>query len=139
MRLSPQISSRHTACATLTLDDFRFEELRVQIDPQSGANSVIISVDRATSAIDRAATVDMGGVKLIIAGRPEPPPARGCATCCFIAITCICPLCLCISRWCTFSCFVTIKILFNFVDAEQKYFIGCGVSGIRVIFGILIG
>ena len=139
MQLSPQISSRHTACATLTLDDFRFEELRVQIDPQSGANSVMSIVDIVPRGTDRAVTADIGGDILITAGRPEPPPARGCATCCFLSITFICPLCLCISRWCTFSCFVTIKILFNFVDAEQKYFIGCGVSGIRVIFGILIG
>lgn len=68
MRLSPQISSRHTACATLTLDDFRFEELRVQIDPQSGANSVMSIADKVTKVINRAVMIDSGGATLIIAG-----------------------------------------------------------------------
>ena len=75
MRLSPQISS-----LTLALDDPGFEELRVQIDPQSGANAVKIKVDHETIVIDRAVTVDKGGKVLTITGRPEPPPASGFAT-----------------------------------------------------------
>ena len=59
------------------MDDFRFEELRVQIYPQSGADSIPIVVDTATDTApdDAAAKGDTGGTPLTAAGRPQPPPA----------------------------------------------------------------
>ena len=46
-----------------------------QIYPQSGANTVIVVVDIVAVMIDGAIVVDIGSVVLIVAGRPEPPPA----------------------------------------------------------------
>ena len=57
------------------MDDFRLKDLRVQIDPQSGADSKDIVVDNVAVSIDVAVTVDIGGIILIVTGRPQPPPA----------------------------------------------------------------
>ena len=71
------------------MDDFRFEDLRVQIDPQSGADSIVSVVDTEAALTDVAVIVDKGGNIPSAAGRPQPPPAGGFAT--FgIAITCTC-------------------------------------------------
>ena len=53
----------------------RFEELRVKIYPQSGTNTGTAGVDREAEMKDGAIEVDTGSVVLIVAGRPEPPPA----------------------------------------------------------------
>ena len=99
----------------------------------------MIIVDIVTTVIDRAVTEDMGGIILIIARRPQPPPASVCATWGFISIVRICSLCLCISCRCTFSCIITIEILLRLVDAEQKYFIRCCIAGTCVVARIFIG
>ena len=57
------------------MDDERFEDLRCKIDPQSGANTDIVIVDIVAIVVDRPVIVDIGGIVLIIAGRPQPPPA----------------------------------------------------------------
>ena len=57
------------------MDDFRLKDLRVQIDPQSGADSTEIDEDIAAVLTDVAATADIGGIILTVAGRPQPPPA----------------------------------------------------------------
>ena len=58
------------------MDDFRLKDLRVQIDPQSGADSTEIDEDIAAVLTDVAVIVDIGGIILIVAGRPQPPPAE---------------------------------------------------------------
>lgn len=56
------------------MDDFRFEELRVQIYPQSGADGIITAEDIEADLADVPAIDDKGGSSLITAGRPQPPP-----------------------------------------------------------------
>ena len=58
------------------MDDFRLEDSRVQINPQSGADSIVIVVDIVAVLVDVAVIVDIGGIILIVAGRPQPPPAE---------------------------------------------------------------
>ena len=57
------------------MDDFRLKDLRVQIDPQSGADSIVSVVDTEAALTDVAVIVDVGGIMLREAGRPQPPPA----------------------------------------------------------------
>ena len=57
------------------MDDFRLKDLRVQIDPQSGADSNVIAADIAAEPKDVAVKVDIGGIIQIVAGRPQPPTA----------------------------------------------------------------
>ena len=58
------------------MDDFRFEDLRVQINPQSGADGNVSVVDRDAVLADVAVIADIGDTILIDAGRPQPPPAE---------------------------------------------------------------
>ena len=58
------------------MDDFRLKDLRVQIDPQSGADSTDIVVDNGAELEDVADIADNGGIIRIVAGRPQPPPAE---------------------------------------------------------------
>lgn len=43
---------------------------------QCGANRIITVVDIVTVLINAAIVVDIGSIVLIIAGRPQPPPAE---------------------------------------------------------------
>ena len=64
-------------------------DLAVDRDPQSGADRSVVVVDTVAVPIDRAASEDIGGIRLRVAGRPQPPTAGDFAT--FgIAVTCIC-------------------------------------------------
>ena len=45
-------------CAFGAVEDFRSEELRSEIYPQSGANGVFVDVDTAANLIDAAVGVD---------------------------------------------------------------------------------
>ena len=56
------------------MDDFKFEDLRVQINPQSGADRILVA-DRVANRIDFAAFVDLEDTILRVAGRPQVPPA----------------------------------------------------------------
>ncbi len=58
------------------MDDFRFEDLRVQINPQSGADGNVSVVDRDAVLADVSVTADKGGISLTEAGRPQPPSAE---------------------------------------------------------------
>ncbi|MBQ1735908.1 MAG: hypothetical protein II038_13755, partial [Lachnospiraceae bacterium] len=57
------------------MDDFRVEELRSQIDPQSGANGAVSVVDIVAAVVDGAVAADEGSVVGTVAGGPQPPPA----------------------------------------------------------------
>lgn len=57
----------HAGCAFGAVEDFRFEELRCQINPQSGANGSIIVSDNVAALVDEAAKVDKGGSTLTVA------------------------------------------------------------------------
>lgn len=64
-------------------------DLAVNSDPHRGADRIADVADTAAVPKDRAEIVDIGGNKLIEAGRPQPPQAGGFAT--FgIAVTCRC-------------------------------------------------
>lgn len=64
-------------------------DLAVDSDPHRGADRSVVVVGIVAAHIDRAVIVDKGGIILIEAGRPQPPPAGGFVT--FgIAVTCIC-------------------------------------------------
>ena len=62
-------------CAFGAVEDFRSEELRSEIYPQSGANGVSAEEDIEAMLIDVAVAVDKCSVVRIDAGRPQPPPA----------------------------------------------------------------
>ena len=49
-------------CAFGAVDDFRFEELRSKIDPQSRANSAETDTDTVAAAVDGAIMLDIGSV-----------------------------------------------------------------------------
>ena len=68
-------------CACGAVEDFGFEDLRFQTDPQSGANSAPVVAHEVAEAVDAAAAVDVGRVVGIQAGRPQPPQAGGFAAC----------------------------------------------------------
>ena len=91
------------------MDDFRLKDLRVQIDPQSGADSIESAVDIVAVLGDVAAIVDKGGIKLTDAGRPQPPPAVATAP---NAIS------NCIIRRLTLSCTIGAEILIDFCYTE---------------------
>ena len=93
------------------MDDFRLKDLRVQIDPQSGADSTVIAVDIAAELVDVAVSVDSGGISLIAAGRPQPPPAV--ATVSFPSA-----ISNCIIRRLTLSCTIGAEILIDFCYTE---------------------
>ena len=57
------------------VDDLRFKELRLKINPQSGTYTAIIAVDTAAIEVDRPGIKDTRGAITIVAGRPQPPPA----------------------------------------------------------------
>ena len=93
------------------MDDFRLKDLRVQINPQSGADSTDIAVDIAAVLIDVAATADIGGTIQIVAGRPQPPPAV--ATVAFPSA-----ISNCIIRRLTLSCTIGAEILIDLCYTE---------------------
>lgn len=51
-------------------------DLAVNSDPHRGADRIVVVVDIVAVPIDRAVIVDIGGIILIVAGRPQPPPAE---------------------------------------------------------------
>ena len=102
------------------MDDFRLKDLRVQIDPQSGADSIENAavetvaahkgvVDTGAALTDVAVTADTGGIILNVAGRPQPPPAVATAP---NAIS------NCIIRRLTLSCTIGAEILIDFCYTE---------------------
>ena len=93
------------------MDDFRLKDLRVQIDPQSGADSTVIDEDMVAALIDVAEIEDIGGIILIAAGRPQPPPAV--ATVSFPSA-----ISNCIIRRLTQSCTIGAEILIDFCYTE---------------------
>ena len=52
------------------MEDFRSEDLRSEIYPQSGTDAEDTAVEIVAVRIDRAAAVDTSGEVRIIAGRP---------------------------------------------------------------------
>ena len=93
------------------MDDFRLKDLRVQIDPQSGADSIAIVEDFEAVLIDVAVKEDIGGTILSVAGRPQPPPA---------VATVVFPSAIsnCIIRRLTLSCTIGAEILIDFCYTE---------------------
>ena len=65
---------RKVAPSALT-NELRFEESRIQIDPQSGTNTTIITIDSISTVAERTVSVDAGGIMTALTGRPQPPPA----------------------------------------------------------------
>jgi hypothetical protein len=53
--------------------DFRLNDSRFKINPQSWTHSVIIVVDTVAIAVDRPGEIDESGVPTPVTGRPEPP------------------------------------------------------------------
>ena len=133
-QLLPQISQPTIAL----LDGFEFEELRVQINPQSGAHAVIVVVDIDAKVIDRPAINDTGGVILIEAGRPQPPPAGGCVTFGIVSI-CPCTVCDCIGSRNALSRFITAKVSVHLIDTEQENLIHRCMAGFGFVRRIFIG
>lgn len=78
--------------------------------------------------VDSAVIVDKGGASLIIAGRPQPPPAEDFAIC-GITVACICTLCFSIIRWSAFSYSIRAEVFIYLGYAEKKYFVGSIVAG----------
>ena len=93
------------------MDDFRLKDLRVQIDPQSGANGIISVVDTVAVLVDIAVIADIGGITLKVAGRPQPPPAV--ATVAFPSA-----ISNCIIRRLTLSCTIGAEILIDLCYTE---------------------
>ena len=56
-------------CAFGAVEDFRSEDSRSEIYPQSGPNCAIVVEDIATVAEDGADVVDIGSVERIVAGQ----------------------------------------------------------------------
>ena len=77
------------------MDDFRFEELRSKINPQSGTDGATDVVDIVTEVVDGAVIEDICSVERSVAGRPQPPPAITIADfMCALCITIRCSLTL---------------------------------------------
>ena len=57
------------------MEDFRIEDSRSEIYPQSGTDAVIDVVDIVTAATDGAAIADACSAVRTAAGRPQPPVA----------------------------------------------------------------
>ena len=93
------------------MDDLRFEDLRVQINPQSGADSTVNAVDIDAVIEDVADIVDIGGKILIVAGRPQPPTAV--ANVAFQSAISNCKI-----RRLTLSCTIGVEIFMCFGNAE---------------------
>lgn len=92
------------------MDDFRLKDLRVQIDPQSGADSIAIVEDIDAVLKDDAVRADTGGMNLIAAGRPQPPPPA--------VATAPSAISNCIIRRLTLSCTIGAEILIDFCYTE---------------------
>ena len=120
----------HADCAFGAVEDFRFEELRCQINPQSGANAAKISVDKEADLVDAAARADIGGKILILAGRPQPPQAVAIVANDIRSI-CNCK-CNCKIRRLTLSCTTGVEIFIRFRYAKQEHLILCCVAEICV-------
>ena len=74
------------------------EDIRFQIDPQSGADTTTAIVDIAE--VERAVRADdVGGIALTAARRTQPPPPSGCAVRCLVAAGCVSSLFDRIGRW----------------------------------------
>ena len=54
------------------MDDLRLDDYRVQIDPQCGADGNQTVIDWGAPG-DEATIVDLGGITLKVAARPQPP------------------------------------------------------------------
>jgi hypothetical protein len=62
-------------CAFGAVEDFKSEDSRSEIYPQSGPNREISVRDTAAIAIDGAVSVDKCSIARTAAGRPQPPTA----------------------------------------------------------------
>ena len=120
------------------LDDSGLEELRVQIDPQSWADGSVVGAGNEATMRDRADMADFGGEALSVAGRPEPPAARGFATCCFATVTGPGTLRDCVLRRRTFAGFICSKVFPCFRNTEKEDLIVCRVAGVRTITWVFI-
>ena len=114
------------------MEDFRLEDLRSEIYPQSGTDRVITVENIITVEIDRAVIVDSRSVVRTGAGRPQPPPEIA------IAGVCICSLCFCICRSATLSCTIRTEVFVHLSNAEQEYFVGRVVAGGNSVRRILV-
>ena len=121
----PQICS-----LALARDDLRFEELRVQIYPQSGTNGIVIKADAVAIVKDRAIVDDERCVELITAGRAKPPPA--------IAAGFKGSLRIAISSALTLPNTIGAEMLFRFCYAEKEHLVECPISGVCAVLGIFI-
>ena len=114
------------------MKDYRLEDLRGQIYPQSGADSNVIIVDSEAALVDDAAIEDTGGSILKVAGRPQPPPAVA-----VFAID-IHFISNCIIGKLTPPCPVGAEIFFRFGDAKQEDLIPRCIAGVCAALGIFI-
>ena len=69
------IASPAEICAFGAVEDFRLEDSRSEIYPQSGPNCATDVADTFTVVGDGADVEDTGSAVRIAAGRPQPPPA----------------------------------------------------------------
>ena len=99
---NPQKSCGFSGNPYGAVEDFRLEDLRSKIYPQSGTDAEIAVEEKITAVTDGAVIADMSSEVRTKAGRPQPPPAGGSATC-FIAVVCICFLSYCIIGRSAFS------------------------------------
>ena len=114
------------------MDDGRFEDLRFQIDPQSGPNRIIAVVDIVAARVDGSNAADIRSAAGIVAGRPQPPPA---ITVIRVYIT---PLRLGILCRFTLPGRIRGEVLVGFRDAEQKNLVLRGISRVCVKVRVLV-
>ena len=118
-------------CAFGAVEDFRSEELRSEIYPQSGANGVSAEEDIEAMLIDVAVDADKSSAARIVAGRPQPPTA--------IAIVCFkCALSITVCRSLTLKRTVRTEVFVYFCDAQQEYLIRRAVTGACAVARILV-
>ena len=102
-------------------------DLAVNSDPHRGADGIETAEDIVTELEDVAAKVDIGGTTLIVAGRPQPPPAEVAIIDFQSAIS------NCIIRRLTLSCAIGAKISLRFPDAKQEHLILRCITGIFTV------
>ena len=110
-------------CTFSAVEDFRSEDSRSEIYPQSRSNSVIEVVDKDAAVGDGAVVVDLGSAVRIVAGRPQPPPAIAIA-----GFACG-ALCVAVCRSLTLTLTVRAEVLFRFRDAQQEHLIRRAANG----------
>ena len=113
-------------CAFGAVEDFRLEDLRSEIYPQSGPNCEI-EVDIDTVAADEAVGVDKCSEVRTAAGRPQQPPA-------FSIVAFACSLRKAINGSLALKRTVRNKVLRNKVlihlgNAKEENFVGRIVAG----------